>query len=135
VIKLKTNEKGLTLVEVLAALALASLVILLAGSINLFGYKQMSSQKEEIQNQSNDRLAMNIVTKAIRQADPSTVEVINDQNVLKINTVRYYLDGTSLKKETDVLISDINKFTVKRSGDQITLEIGKLPQTKIYLRD
>lgn len=134
-IKLKTNEKGLTLVEVLAALALVSLVILLAGSINLFGHKQMSSQKEEIQNQSNDRLAMNIVTKAIRQADPATVEVINDQNVLKINNVRYYLDGNSLKKETDVLISDINKFTVKQNGDQILLEIGKLPQTKIYLRD
>jgi prepilin-type N-terminal cleavage/methylation domain-containing protein len=135
VIKLKTNEKGLTLVEVLAALALVSLVILLASSINLFGHKQMSSQKEEIQNQSNDRLAMNIVTKAIRQADPATVEVINDQNVLKINNVRYYLDGNSLKKETDVLISDINKFTVKQNGDQILLEIGKLPQTKIYLRD
>jgi Tfp pilus assembly protein PilW len=132
---LKNNEKGITLVELLAALALVSLVILLAGSINLFGNKQTSSQKTEIQNQSNDRLAMNIVTKAIRQADPTTVEVINDQNVLKINEVTFKLDGSSLKKGADVLISGISKFTVKRTGDQILLEIGKLPETKIYLRD
>jgi type II secretory pathway pseudopilin PulG len=134
VIKLKTNEKGITLVEVLAALALLSLVILLAGSINLFGHKQMSSQKAEIENQSNDRLAINMITKAIRQADPATIVVINDQNILKINNVSYYLDGSSLKKETEVLISDIRKFTVKRNGDQILIEIGKLPQTKLYLR-
>jgi prepilin-type N-terminal cleavage/methylation domain-containing protein len=129
------DEKGITLIEVLCALAIVSMVILLASSINIFGHKQMNDQKVEIQNQSNDRLAMNIITKAIRQADPATVEVINDQNVLKINGERIYLDGTSLKKETNILVSDIKKFTIKRNGDQILLGIGNMQEAKLYLRD
>jgi prepilin-type N-terminal cleavage/methylation domain-containing protein len=129
------DEKGITLIEVLCALAIVSMVILLASSINIFGHKQMNDQKVEIQNQSNDRLAMNIITKAIRQADPATVEVINDQNVLKINGERIYLDGTSIKKETNILVSDIKQFTIKRNGDQISLRIGNLQEAKLYLRD
>jgi prepilin-type N-terminal cleavage/methylation domain-containing protein len=129
------DEKGMTLIEVLCALAIVSMVILLASSINIFGHKQMNDQKVEIQNQSNDRLAMNIITKAIRQADPATVEVINDQNVLKINGERIYLDGTSIKKETNILVSDIKQFTIKRNGDQILLKIGNLQEAKLYLRD
>jgi prepilin-type N-terminal cleavage/methylation domain-containing protein len=129
------DEKGITLIEVLCALAIVSMVILLASSINIFGQKQMNDQKAEIQNQSNDRLAMNIITKAIRQADPATVEVINDQNVLKINGERIYLEGTSIKKETNILVSDIKQFTIKRNGDQILLRIGNLQEAKLYLRD
>ncbi|MFB3160722.1 prepilin-type N-terminal cleavage/methylation domain-containing protein [Neobacillus sp. 179-J 1A1 HS] len=129
------DEKGITLIEVLCALAIVSMVILLASSINIFGQKQMNDQKAEIQNQSNDRLAMNIITKAIRQSDPATVEVINDQNVLKINGERIYLDGTSIKKETNILVSDIKQFTIKRNGDQILLRIGNLQEAKLYLRD
>lgn len=134
-IPLKIDEKGITLIEVLCALALVSIVILLASTINIFGHKQMNDQKAEIQNRSNDRLAMNIITKAIRQADPETIEVINDQNVLKINGERIYLDGTSLKKETNILVSDIKQFTIKRNGDLILLGIGNLQEVKLYLRD
>lgn len=95
---IKKNEKGITLIELLAALALVSMVILLASSVQLFGQKQVNNQTNEIQNQSNVRLALNIVTKEIRKA--SNVSVTN--NVLTINNTDIYkLENNILKKITN----------------------------------
>lgn len=74
------------------------MVILLASSVQLFGQKQVNNQTNEIQNQSNVRLALNIVTKEIRKA--SNVSVTN--NVLTINNTDIYkLENNILKKITN----------------------------------
>lgn len=130
---MKTNEKGVTLIELLAALSLLSMIILLASSIHIFVQKQMNSQTKEIQTQSDERLAINIITKEIRKA--RTVE-IKTPNELTINgTTVYRLDGTTLKRNNDPCISNINYFTVSKTGNQIKLKIGSLPETTIYLRE
>lgn len=128
---MKNSEKGITLVELLSALALLSMVLLLANSIHIFTVKQSNVQKVEIQRQADDRLAMSIITKEIRKADPTKVEVTG--NTVTIDGTSYYLDGTSLKKGGEVLVSNIEKFTAAKSGDKITLEIGRI-STTIYLR-
>lgn len=126
------REKGITLVEVLASLSILSIILILASSVHLFGLKQVSTQTKQIQNQSDDRLAIKLITKEIRKA--SKVEVTTP-NVLTIDGVNYQLKGTNLQKGSEIFIPNINKFLVAKYGVQIKLTIDNLPETIIYLRE
>jgi prepilin-type N-terminal cleavage/methylation domain-containing protein len=134
VLGMKTSEQGITLVELLAALTILSIVMLLVSSVHLFAQKQMNSQSKDIQIQSDERQAMNLITKEIRKAQ--TVEVKN-QNELTINGVDIYmLEGTVLKKNNVDYIYNIKGFYVSKPGaSQVNLKIGNLPETTIYLRE
>ena len=131
---MKTSEKGVTLVELLAALTILSIVMLLVSSVHLFAQNQMHSQSNDIQIQSDERLAMNLITKEIRRAQ--TVEVKNP-NELTINGVDIYmLEGNVLKKNNVDYISNIKGFYVSKLGAfQVNLKIGNLPETTIYIRE
>lgn len=134
------NQNSVTLIELLAAISLLSIFVLLASSIHLFGQKQMSNQTSEIQNQSNVRLAMNLITKQIRKASNVTVS----NNVLTIdNTDVYKLENSNLTKNSQPLVTNLQKFDIQLNGDQITLSIADLPNnnnpqtilsTTIYIR-
>lgn len=126
--KMLKNQQGVTLVELLAAISLLSIFLLLASSIHLFGQNEMTYQTTEIQNQSNVRLAMNLITKQIRKA--STISVNN--NVITIdNTDVYKLDNNSLTKNSQPLITNLQKFDIQFTGDQITVSIADLPSNNI----
>ncbi|RFB17695.1 prepilin-type N-terminal cleavage/methylation domain-containing protein [Bacillus sp. HNG] len=126
-------EKGVTLVELLAAISLLSIILLLASSVHLFGQKQMNTQKNEVQIQSQERLASSLITKEIRKA--ATVE-INNPNELTINgTDVYKHEGTIITKNNEEFITNINGFTVSMNGNQVILKIGELPETTIYIRE
>ncbi|MEQ6375640.1 prepilin-type N-terminal cleavage/methylation domain-containing protein [Bacillaceae bacterium S4-13-58] len=131
---MKMSEKGVTLVELLAAISILSIVMLLASSVHLLAQKQMNSQSNAIQIQSDERMAMNLITKEIRKAQ--TIEVKNP-NELTINGADIYrLEGTTLKKNNVDFISNIKVFTVSKIGNtQVNLKIGNLPETTIYLRE
>ena len=127
------GERGVTLVELLAAISLLSIVLLLASSVHLFGQKQMNSQSDEVQLQAQERLAANLITKEIRKAQ--TVE-INSPNQLTINgTDTYKLEGTTIEKNNNEFVTKINDFSVSKIGNQISLKIGSLPETTIYIRE
>jgi prepilin-type N-terminal cleavage/methylation domain-containing protein len=143
------NEKGVTLVELLAALSLLSIILLLAGSVHIFGLKQSSNQAADIQNQSNVRLAMNIITKEIRKASIvrfDNIDDVNEENdLLTINgTDVYKLENKNLTKNSQPLITNLQKFTLKKIKDDmfsITISnsaTNNIPQTTlsttIYIR-
>ena len=133
----RNNEKGVTLIELLAALSLLSIILLLASSVHLLGLKQSSSQTSEIQNQSNVRLAMNIITREIRKA--STVSFINiddtdsSNDQLKINGVDIYkLENKNITKNADPLITNIQTFTLKKvKDDMYTITIANIPSNNL----
>jgi prepilin-type N-terminal cleavage/methylation domain-containing protein len=122
------NQKGVTLIELLAAITLLSIVLLLTNSIHLFGQKQMVDQSTEIQNQSNVRLAMDIVTKQIRKA--STIYVDN-YGVLTLDTDIYKLDNNSLTKNNQPLVTNLQRFDIQYDGSKIKVTIADLPNTNI----
>ncbi|MDP4156047.1 MAG: prepilin-type N-terminal cleavage/methylation domain-containing protein [Bacillota bacterium] len=121
------NQKGVTLIELLAAIALLSVVLLVANSIHLFGQKQMSDQTAEIQNQSNVRLAMDIITKRIRKA--STISVDNNGVLTLDNTDVYKLDNNNLTQNSQPIINNLQKFEIQYDGSKITVTIADLPNT------
>lgn len=127
------SERGVTLVELLAAISLLSIVLLLASSVHLFGQKQMNSQSDEVQIQSQERLAANLITKEIRKA--KTVEVKNPNQLTVNDTDTYKLEGTTIKKNNEEFMTKINGFSVSKYGNQVSLKIGNLPETTIYIRE
>jgi prepilin-type N-terminal cleavage/methylation domain-containing protein len=127
------SERGVTLVELLAAISLLSIVLLLASSVHLFGQKQMNSQSDEVQKQSQERLAANLITKEIRKA--KTVEVKNPNQLTVNDTDTYKLEGTTIKKNNEEFMTKINGFSVTKNGNQVSLKIGNLPETTIYIRE
>ncbi|MFD1781116.1 prepilin-type N-terminal cleavage/methylation domain-containing protein [Fredinandcohnia salidurans] len=127
------SERGVTLVELLAAISLLSIILLLASSVHLFGQKQMNSQSDEVQKQSQERLAANLITKEIRKA--KTVEVKNPNQLTVNDTDTYKLEGTTIKKNNEEFMTKINGFSVTKNGNQVNLKIGNLPETTIYIRE
>jgi prepilin-type N-terminal cleavage/methylation domain-containing protein len=127
------SERGVTLVELLAAISLLSIVLLLASSVHLFGQKQMNFQSDEVQKQSQERLAANLITKEIRKA--KTVEVKNPNQLTVNDTDTYKLEGTTIKKNNEEFMTKINGFSVTKNGNQVSLKIGNLPETTIYIRE
>ncbi|WP_453994653.1 prepilin-type N-terminal cleavage/methylation domain-containing protein [Bacillus nitroreducens] len=135
------NNKGITLIELLAVLALLSMVLLLATSVHLFGQKQMSNQTSQIENQANVRLAINILTKEIRKANRTEVS----NNVLTINnTDTYTLEKNEITKNGVAIISSIKDLKISKDGNKIKIDVTSIPDknnqevglsTEIFIRE
>jgi type II secretory pathway component PulJ len=125
------SEKGITLVEVLATLVLISMVILLASSIHIFSQKQTQTQKSNIDQQTNVRLAANILTKEIRNAKSVTTFTGNlgkfDIKHKDDIVVTYEFKDKVLLKNNQPFITDINSLTIERLSDtKFSITIGSL---------
>ncbi|WP_245208202.1 prepilin-type N-terminal cleavage/methylation domain-containing protein [Sediminibacillus dalangtanensis] len=116
-----TNDKGFTLVELLAVLALLGLIIILAGSVTWFGQNQYTSQLEETKQQAEVRLALKQITKDVRQADSLTVT----NNQLKLDEVVYRLNAGHLLRNGRMVAEGISDFQVEptEQGAGVTLQI------------
>lgn len=137
------NNRGVTLLELISAIALLSTVLILANSFHLFGQKQMNNQTSQIENQENVRYALNVLTKEIRSADK--VETSEDDLILN-HSDQYKLDLTTntLTKNNISLVTGIKQFTVTNENNKVNLTISSVPDklgqsvtlsTVIYVRN
>ena len=62
------NERGLTLIEVLAATVIGTMLILLIGNALLFGLKQYKNQSTKAQELTDVTFVAKVITKEIRKA-------------------------------------------------------------------
>lgn len=136
------EERGMTLVELLAALALLSIIIMLVGSAMFFGQKQYSKQTETIAKQDEVRFVMSTITKEIRSHHADEVTVAD--RVLTIGTDQYKLNTSQLLKNGVVLSDQIAVFNVIKQDEQIDITIESTSDeynekqtlsTVIYLRE
>jgi prepilin-type N-terminal cleavage/methylation domain-containing protein len=137
-----TNQKGITLVELLAVLALICTVMLLINNVHFFGQKQFSSQSKQVQHESNVRYAMNVITKDIRTSPPQTISVAN--NRIETSNGAFRLQGSTLYKDDKVLEEGIAEFTVEQNGNEIVISMKSVPNqfdkaaslsTNLYIRE
>lgn len=141
--RLKNDEAGITLVELLAAISLLSIVIMLIGSIHLFAQKQFISQTDSA-NQANDfSYAMTVMATELRVLAPTSVTVNNEGTSISVNDeATFYQTGTQLLHKGTVLADDIGSFKARKDSDSIEVIITKENQTasnkkyhtKIYFR-
>lgn len=97
-----SNNKGVTLIEILVSFAIMSMVMILITTIFVFGQNQYKNQSAHAQSQGDVRLAMNILTKEIRSADPAKVRLIvpvTSEDVSKEITIGDNPNKTRIKFE------------------------------------
>lgn len=135
------NENGFTLVELLASLAILSMIISLIGSVTMFGIKQYDTQTSAA-SQSNDySYALSVLSKEVRSAEK--VDISEDS--ISVDGIVFVQDGSRLIKKTnadqEILAEDVKSggFQIVRNADKtinITLESAKqkMYETTIYLR-
>jgi prepilin-type N-terminal cleavage/methylation domain-containing protein len=134
------NRKGFTLVELMIVLALLSVVMMVGFSFFSYSFKSFNAQTDNIDNQSKVRYAISDVTKEIRKVNGLNIIISNEMDV---DGVVYKLQGSTLSKNGNVLVSGIKLFKPSSVGNKITLEITSQPKhgreftliSEIYIRE
>ncbi|KAB8137491.1 prepilin-type N-terminal cleavage/methylation domain-containing protein [Gracilibacillus oryzae] len=136
------SEKGITLVELLAALALMSVIIALISSVHLFGQKQYRDQTAEISNYNEVRTVIALITSELRSTSADLIKV--EDNTLKIDEDLYSLSSTHLNKNGQTISSQISEFSIKKTGTEVDISVTSTEDnngntqsitTTIYLRE
>lgn len=135
----KKSEEGFTLVELLASIALLSVVILLVGSVHIFGQSQFINQTESA-SQSNDlRYSLSVISRDVRSAEVVTVEGAT----LSADDITYTLANSTLRRNGEVLSTRVSDFTPESIPDGVHITIlstvnrqnqSKEYETTIYFR-
>ncbi|MEK3995767.1 prepilin-type N-terminal cleavage/methylation domain-containing protein [Psychrobacillus sp. FSL K6-2365] len=139
------NEKGITLVELLAAVVLASIVMLLVFSVLMSGTKQYKGQLEKNNQLTDISYALKMITKDIRKTkEPQIISV----SEIELNGINYSKVGNTITRNGDVIARNIEIFKVKdnygtehydEKNIKWFIEVKSLDQketkkTEIYLR-
>lgn len=121
------NEAGITLVELLAALAIMSLVFLLVGAIHIFGQQQFRSQSESAHQANDLSYALTAMTSDLRRHAFNQVEVT--ENTITVqngdgSTSTYSLTNGKLMHDDVVLIDNVSRFNAEKSSDEKVLNLS-----------
>lgn len=138
----------MTLIELLASIALLSVVLALAGAVHMFGQKQYMTQSYSA-NQSNDyAYTLSVISREIRKNSYDSITVSENDDALFIDKVETFSKKGSklLKNNTQILAEDVESFMVSSDPETESIEIvlksmseknnqSKEYQTTIYLRE
>lgn len=141
------DESGMTLIELLASIALLSVVLSLVGAVHMFGQKQYKTQAYSA-SQSNDfAYTLSMISREVRKEafDVITVSESGDTLLVDGEIAFGQKDSQILKNESQVLAEDVSKFEVilepEAKGVSLLLiskeklnNKSKEYQTTIYLR-
>lgn len=133
--KLPRNEKGISLVEVLAVFVIFGIITLLIISLYLYTQTHATKQRESALQLTDITIAMNEITRDIRTYD---IKEVNAQKIEFANNNVYELKETILYKNGTPFIYDIDRFDVHRSDDEVSIKIssrsGQEIETTLLLR-
>lgn len=107
------DERGITLVELLAVIAILSVILMLIGSAHIFGQRQYVEQSETIDYQEDVRLIMTQLTTDARKVSVTEGATAINQNgtfTLTIGTNVYTHEGTTVKRNGVILSEHIRVF-------------------------
>lgn len=136
-LKIPRNEKGITLVELLAVFVISGIVVLLIIGIHIYTQKQFQDQSEQALKLTDVTIAMKEITKDIRSQDiPSWYD---EDLKLEFPSGKYYqLIDDTLFKSGSPYIYEVEVFHVKIDDDEVTIEIksesGQQIETTLVVR-
>jgi type II secretory pathway pseudopilin PulG len=121
---MKLNKKGITLLELVIAIGILSMVVALCYSLYLTGVRGFLRESTSVNNQFNVRHASNAIGRQIRRAETATVNA-GKLNITYPNgsSLVYRLQGDAIMEGSNKLVEGIDNFTVSKTGDTIFLTI------------
>lgn len=133
------NEKGITLVELLAAIVLASILMLLVYSVLMTGTEQYKNQLEKNTQLTDISYALKLIIKDIRKTE--NPQIISN-NEINLNGINYSKTDNTITRNGIVIARSIQQFHVTGNEVKWTIEIESSDQeeieknikTEIYLR-
>ena len=141
------NESGMTLVELLASIALLSVVLSLVGAVHLFGQKQYLTQSYSARQSNDFAYTLSVISREVRKTPFADITVSESGDALLIDgAVAFSQKGAQLVKNTDqVLAEDVEDFVVTPDAATKSVKIvlkslsemnsqPKEYQTTIYFR-
>jgi prepilin-type N-terminal cleavage/methylation domain-containing protein len=117
------NDKGMTLLELILAVVLVSIILAVVFMFYHFGSVSFENESISASNQQNLRLIMNDITKEIRNHSDEQITVDQASSTITIDTVVYRLNGNSLMKNSNLLMDNVGKFDVSKNNNIISVEI------------
>ncbi|MFF2755068.1 PilW family protein [Psychrobacillus sp. NPDC058041] len=133
------TEKGVTLVELLAAIVLASLVMVLVYSVLMTSTKQYNYQLEKSNQLTDISYALKIITKDIRKTEKP--QIVNESEI-DLNGIKYSFNNNMITRNGVAIANSIKGFRVEGNSVKWIIEIKssdpkgveKTEKTEIYLR-
>lgn len=138
--KLAKSEDGLSLVELLAVLAISSIVLLFISTIHIFIQNQYNSQSTDVKELTDITIAMRAITKDIRSAHHVETPEGSKKMIIKIGdqTTSYLFEDNILKRNGAPYIYELEDFEAIYYDSKIQLKItsqtGKEVETEIVMR-
>lgn len=139
------SESGVTLVELLASLSILMIVILLAGSINIFGQRQFVNQTKSAEIANDLSYALNIMSSDLRRQSLNNVYIDNNKIYIKTDeqdefstSPTYSVNERNQLIKNDTVIADsISELETKFDDSNTAIEIilKSMPQhtpQKVY---
>lgn len=138
------NEKGLTLVEILAFISLAAIISILAYNLLSSTNAEGAAQTKENRELQTVTYALKVVTKDVRQSI-SAIKVNDEQftlvNALNVSDNVDYVYNESLKtlsRNSQIIAVNVELFEVIHTPVSITLKItnskNESVETTLYYR-
>ncbi|WP_161878893.1 PilW family protein [Alkalibacterium sp. MB6] len=109
------KEDGITLIELLASITILSVVILLVGSVHLFGQRQFVSQTESNRQANDLRYSLAMISRDVRSAND--FELVASHHIV-VDEVSYKKEGSTLLRNGSILSNRVGQFEVVPSKDQ-----------------
>lgn len=119
-IYLLKDEAGITLVELLAAISILSIVILLAGSIHMFGQRHFINQTDSASRSNDLTYALSVLSSDLRKEAPDLIRIESSPTKIRIvdaanqdNTlVTYEVSNNQLLKNKKSISDSVSSMTV-----------------------
>lgn len=136
-----TNERGVTLVELLAAIVIISIVFIFLISIQVIIQNQYKKEMKNTGQLTDITIAMKSITKDLRSAKDITIP--NDRYLIienfSENDVEYILEDNILKRNGSSYVYELKSFYVEEKEEKIVFiklesESGKILETEVAIR-
>ncbi|HWI47506.1 MAG TPA: type II secretion system protein [Rummeliibacillus sp.] len=113
--KILKNQRGMTLVEILAAVLLMGLVSVLILNVLVESTNQYKEQLSKDKQLNDVSYVLKVITKDMRKSTASQINPI--ANGIEVNGNKYQFDKSdyTIKKNNETLINNIDTFTVTKS--------------------
>lgn len=136
------NEKGITLVELLAVIVIGGIITVLIMGIFSNGQNQYNNQTVKAEQLNDIRYAAKVITKEIRKAERVEVNSTSLKLGLDSPVVFTFTNGEILQNGL-ALVSGIKDFSVFKNNRTLTIKIvstehkgvNQKVETEIFIRE